>query len=96
MVYGKARKNGFWQIQPIKVIMHVNPFVPGFVLFMKRKFLTRISHQESLRNAKDARGCKCFTKVTEATGGVLDSTSKRVKEHDAAGMGRFGIAVDCW
>ncbi|MGD2090655.1 MAG: hypothetical protein PVH61_31065 [Candidatus Aminicenantes bacterium] len=35
-------------------------------------------------------------KVTEATGGVLDSTSKRVKEPDAAGMGRFGIAVDCW
>jgi hypothetical protein len=59
--------------------------------------LTRISHQESLRNAKDARGCsKCFTKATEASGGVLDSTSKRVKEHDAAGMGRFGIAVDCW
>ena len=35
-------------------------------------------------------------KATEATAGVLDSTSKRVKEHDAAGMGRFGIAVDCW
>ena len=35
-------------------------------------------------------------KATEATGGVLDSTSKRVKEHDAAGMGRFGIVVDCW
>jgi hypothetical protein len=35
-------------------------------------------------------------KATEATGGVLDSTSKRVKEPDAAGMGRFGIAVDCW
>jgi hypothetical protein len=34
-------------------------------------------------------------KATEATGGVLDSTSKRVKEHDAAGMGRFGIVVDC-
>jgi integrase len=34
-------------------------------------------------------------KATEDTGGVLDSTSKRVKEPDAAGMGRFGIAVDC-
>ncbi len=33
--------------------------------------------------------------ATEATVGELDSTSKRVKEHDAAGMGRFGIAVDC-
>jgi hypothetical protein len=35
-------------------------------------------------------------KATEATGSVLDSKLKRVKEHDAAGMGRFGIAVDCW
>jgi hypothetical protein len=35
-------------------------------------------------------------KATEATGGVLDSTSKRVKEPDAVGMGIFGIAVDCW
>jgi len=43
-----------------------------------------------LKMAVDARN------ATEATGGVLDRTSKRVKEHDAAGMGRFGIAVDCW
>jgi hypothetical protein len=35
-------------------------------------------------------------KATEATGGVLDSTLKRVKELDAADMGIFGIAVDYW
>jgi hypothetical protein len=40
--------------------------------------------------AMDAR------KATEATGGVLDSRPKRVKEPDEAGMDRFGIAVDCW
>jgi hypothetical protein len=45
---------------------------------------------EMLKMPVDAR------KATEATGGVLDSTSKRMREHDAAGMGRFGIAVDCW
>ena len=43
-----------------------------------------------LKMSVDAR------KATEATAGVLDSTSKRVREPDAAGMGRFGIAVDYW
>jgi hypothetical protein len=37
-----------------------------------------------------------FIKTPALTGfDVLDSKLKRVKEHDAAGMGRFGIAVDC-
>jgi hypothetical protein len=35
-------------------------------------------------------------RATEGTGGVLDSTSRRVKERNAAGMSRFAIAVDFW
>jgi hypothetical protein len=33
--------------------------------------LARISHKRSQRDVKDAHGCKCFTRTTEADAGVL-------------------------